>query len=145
MAAARFRRRLTIRCGSGTWRAANRCSLSAGHTGLVNAVAITPDGRCAISASADYTLRVWDIESGIYIAAFTGESPMLRCALAPDGRTIIAREKSGRAIVLRLKGLDSGTMKISPLIARTIRSGSPSWDAYYGYCALTSSHCFAGW
>jgi WD40 repeat protein/serine/threonine protein kinase len=78
----------------------------AGHTGLVNAVALTPDGRCAISASADYTLRVWDIESGIYIAAFTGESPMLRCAIAPDGRTIIAREKSGRGHFLRLKGLD---------------------------------------
>ena len=40
---------------------------------MVNAVALTPDGRCAISASADYTLRVWDIESGICIAAFTGD------------------------------------------------------------------------
>jgi hypothetical protein len=49
---------------------------------------------------------VWDIESGIYIAAFTGESPMLRCAIAPDGRTIIAREKSGRGHFLRLEGLD---------------------------------------
>jgi WD40 repeat protein len=78
----------------------------AGHTGLVNAVALTPDGRCAVSASADYTLRVWDIESGIHIATFTGESPMLRCAIAPDGRTIIAREKSGRGHFLRLKGLD---------------------------------------
>jgi len=49
---------------------------------------------------------VWDIESGICTAAFTGESPMLRCAVAPDGRTIIAREKSGRGHFLRLKGLD---------------------------------------
>ena len=77
-----------------------------GHTDLVNAVAVTPDGRRAISASADHTLRVWDVESGIYIAAFTGEGPMLRCAIAPDGRTIIAREKSGRGHFLRLEGLD---------------------------------------
>ena len=72
----------------------------------VNSVTVTPDGRRAISAADDHTLRVWDFERGISIAAFTGESPMLRCAIAPDGRTIIAREKSGRGHFLRLEGLD---------------------------------------
>ncbi len=32
-----------------------------GHTSLVDAVAVTPDGK-AISASADNTPKVWDIE-----------------------------------------------------------------------------------
>jgi WD40 repeat protein/serine/threonine protein kinase len=77
-----------------------------GHSHLVDAVAVTPDGQRAISASSDHTLRVLDFESGIYIAAFTGESPMSRCAIAPDGRTIVAREKSGRGHFLRLEGLD---------------------------------------
>ncbi len=76
------------------------------HGNPVNAVTVTPDGQRAISASSDHTLRAWDVESGIYIAAFTGESPMSRCAIAPDGRTIIAREKSGRGHFLRLEGLD---------------------------------------
>jgi WD40 repeat protein/serine/threonine protein kinase len=76
------------------------------HADPVNAVAVTPDGRRAISASSDHTLRVWDVESGTLIAAFTGEGPLLRCAIAPDGRTIIAREKSGRGHFLRLEGLD---------------------------------------
>jgi WD40 repeat protein len=35
-----------------------------GHTGGVNAVAMTPDGRRAVSASTDRTLRLWDLESG---------------------------------------------------------------------------------
>jgi WD40 repeat protein len=77
-----------------------------GHLDVVNAVAVTPDGHVAVSASSDHTLRVWDIESGICIAVFTGESPISRCAIAPDGRTIIAREKSGRGHFLRLEGLD---------------------------------------
>jgi WD40 repeat protein/serine/threonine protein kinase len=72
----------------------------------VEAVTVTADGQRVISASSDHTLRVWDVESGDYIAAFTGESPMSRCAIAPDGRTIIAREKSGRGHFLRLEGLD---------------------------------------
>jgi WD40 repeat protein/tRNA A-37 threonylcarbamoyl transferase component Bud32 len=76
------------------------------HADPVNAVTVTPDGKRAISASADHTLRVWDVERGISITAFTGESPMLRCAIAPDGRTIIAREKSGRGHFLRLEELD---------------------------------------
>ncbi|RKT08961.1 WD domain G-beta repeat uncharacterized protein [Streptomyces sp. 1114.5] len=34
-----------------------------GHTGNVNAVAFTPDGRRAVSASADGTIRLWDLEA----------------------------------------------------------------------------------
>ena len=30
----------------------------------VDVVAISPDGRRAISASADHTLRVWDLQTG---------------------------------------------------------------------------------
>jgi len=77
-----------------------------GHNDLVNAAVITPDGQRAVSASADHSLRVWDVESGACIAAFSGEGPMLHCAIAPDGRTIIARDKSGRGHLLRLEGLD---------------------------------------
>jgi WD40 repeat protein len=35
-----------------------------GHTHSVNAVALTPDGRRAVSGSGDRTLKVWDLESG---------------------------------------------------------------------------------
>jgi WD40 repeat protein/serine/threonine protein kinase len=77
-----------------------------GHSDLVNDVVITPDGRRAVSASADHSLRVWDVESGDCITAFSGEGPMLRCAIAPDGQTIIARDKSGRGHLLRLDNLD---------------------------------------
>ena len=90
------------------WDVQNREIIRAleGHTDLVNAVVITPDGHHAISASADHSLRVWNLESGACITAFSGEGPMLRCAVAPDGRTIIARDKSGRGHLLRLENLD---------------------------------------
>ena len=77
-----------------------------GHTDLVNAVVMTPDGRRAISASDDHTLRVWEVESGNCITAFTGEGPVQRCAVASDGQTIIAMEKSGLTHYLRLEELD---------------------------------------
>ena len=34
-----------------------------GHTNEVAGVSVTPDGRKAISASVDNTLRVWDLAS----------------------------------------------------------------------------------
>ena len=34
-----------------------------GHTGWVDGVAVTPDGRRAVSACDDRTLKVWDLET----------------------------------------------------------------------------------
>jgi len=44
-----------------------------GHTDWVSAVAVTPDGRRAVSGSWDQTLRLWDLENG-RIAASAGET-----------------------------------------------------------------------
>jgi WD40 repeat protein len=77
-----------------------------GQTDWVTAVAVTPDGQRAVSASADGTLRVWNLQSGEYSAGFTAEGPISRFVIALDGRTIIANEKSGRGHFLRLDGVD---------------------------------------
>jgi WD40 repeat protein len=45
-----------------------------GHTSDVSAVAVTPDGRRAVSSSYGGKLRLWDLESGENIATFTGDS-----------------------------------------------------------------------
>jgi WD40 repeat protein len=97
-----------------------------GHTGWVWAVAVTPDGSRAISASRDHTLRLWDPESGKEIAIFIGDGEMLSCAVAPDGRTIIAGGSSGPVHFLRLVEADEtkpvpGDAKI-PLLLRQQQS-----------------------
>jgi WD40 repeat protein len=80
------------------------CKLE-GHLGSVNPLAVTPGRRRAISASNDHTLRVWEVESGICITAFTGDGPVLRCAVASGGQTIVAKVKSGREHYLRVEEL----------------------------------------
>jgi WD40 repeat protein len=81
------------------------CTLE-GNTNEVNAVAVAADGRRSASGSEDCTLRLWDLENGEEIATFTGESGMDSCAIAPDGRTIVAGESSGRVHFLRLVEAD---------------------------------------
>jgi WD40 repeat protein len=77
-----------------------------GHTDWVPAVVLTPDGRRAVSVSSDRTLRLWDLESGKETATFTGDSEMSRCAVALDGRTIVAGESSGRVHFLQIVEAD---------------------------------------
>ena len=93
----------------------NVCQLKrnlTGHKALVMAVAVTPDGQPAVSASSDQTLKVWDIstardtglESGECIATFSADGALHACAVAPDGQTIVAGGASGRLHFLRLEG-----------------------------------------
>jgi len=70
----------------------------------VSGVAINADGKKAVSSSADTTLKIWDLETGIEISTFTGESPIDCCAISSDGFTVVAGEKSGRIHFLRLEG-----------------------------------------
>lgn len=77
-----------------------------GHTDWVEAVAVTPDGKHAISGSMDETLRVWNIKTGQTIDSFSGEGLLHACAISPDGVTIVAGEASGRVYFLRLEGVE---------------------------------------
>jgi WD40 repeat protein len=45
-----------------------------GHKGMVNAVAVTPDGQRAVSASDDRTLKVWELASGRELRTLTAHS-----------------------------------------------------------------------
>jgi len=62
-----------------------------GHGDIVCAVAVTPDGRYAISGSWDCTLKVWDLHTGREVRTLAGHgSLVLAVAVTPDGRTAIS-------------------------------------------------------
>ena len=60
-----------------------------GHTGPVNAVALTPDGNTAVSSSDDNTLRVWDVATGELVAVHSLEAIGLSVAVALDNRIVV--------------------------------------------------------
>ena len=45
---------------------------------LVNAVALTPDGKRAVSASHDRTLKIWELDSGRLLSTLEGHEAWVR-------------------------------------------------------------------
>ena len=45
------------------WKRGRELRTLEGHAGCVNGVALSADGRRAVSASCDKTLKVWDVET----------------------------------------------------------------------------------
>ena len=59
------------------------------------AVAALPDGRRALSASADKTLKLWDLETGNPLAAFTADSDLFAAAPRRTIASLLSRTMAG--------------------------------------------------
>ena len=65
-----------------------------GHTDRVSSVVLHPDGKRAISASWDATIRTWEIASGKCLGTWKGHENRVM-GLAPFGLAIDSREAEG--------------------------------------------------
>ena len=98
-------RALGIAALSGLASAPAAAGLS-GHGGPVTAVAVAPDGRLALTASFDYTLKLWDLDRQAVLQTLRGhDGAVTTVAFLPDSRHA-------------LSGGDDGTLRL--------------WDAAYG-------------
>jgi WD40 repeat protein len=77
-----------------------------GHEGGVLSVALSGDGRRALSGSLDGTLRLWDLDSGAQLLCLRGDSGRVNSvALSGDGRRALSVSWHS---TVRLWDLDSG-------------------------------------
>lgn len=70
-----------------------------GHQGWIGDVLFLPDNQTLVSASADQTVRLWDVSDpnqGRLLHTFRGHTAEAwRLAMLPDGRTLVSGAKDG--------------------------------------------------
>jgi WD40 repeat protein len=66
------------------------------HSGIVYAVAFTPDGKALASAGYDRTVRVWETATGKELRRFETKGPALRVVFSPDGRALAGATTEGQ-------------------------------------------------
>ncbi len=72
------------------------------HQQKVNALVFSRDDRLLVSTGDDHAIHVNEISSGERIAAYTGEYPMLGCAIKRDNSVLAAQDAQGQLHFLRL-------------------------------------------
>ena len=119
-----------------------------GHTGLVKAIAVAPDGRWLATGGSDKTVRIWDVATGEERAVLARRAERVEAvAVAPDGRWLavggwgrtvriwdVATAQQRRALAARTKWV--GAVAASPdgrWLATGSRNGSVRiWEVATG-------------
>jgi len=113
-----------------------RVSVLKGHADYVGGCAVAPDGTRIVSASADKTLRIWDVATGDTRRTLQGHTEAVYgCAVAPDGTWIVS---ASRDKTLRIWDVATGDTR------RTLE-GHTDWVqgcavAPDGTCVLSASN-----
>lgn len=87
----------------GRWQESGRLAgheVGAKGVAAVNSIAISPDGRLALSASSDGTLRLWNLGGQTGFCRFeTDGTPIDAVAVSPDGRHLLTGMMTGETIL----------------------------------------------
>ena len=96
---------------SNRWRLLRK--ILKGHTYDVYSVAITPDGKMAISGSMDKTCILWDLKSGMPYKTLKEHNSLVKAvAITPDGKMAVSGSLDNSCILWDLeRGIPRKTLK----------------------------------
>jgi tricorn protease-like protein len=147
--------------GGATWAQADRTVAEIvpqlGHSSFVSSLAISADGRLALTGSDDRSMILWDVESGSKIKELLLERNVRSVAISPDGKSAVSAADTlklwdlatGQALREFKGSARSYHVAYSP-DGRTVLSDHSDnslklWDLATGAVAMTlKGHCQAG-
>ena len=104
--------RLAVAGNIGIWiydaQTGEELALFTGHTGGVNSISFSLDGRVIASGSDDNTIRLWDGNTGIHLNTLSGHTDWVNSvSFSPDGQTLAS---GGEDNTVRLWDVRSGEL-----------------------------------
>jgi WD40 repeat protein len=85
--------------------------LLAEHTGMVEAVAVSPDGKLIASGGTDKSIKIWNREQGVEVMTLNGHTEPIHALAFMDDKTLVSAAgdaRSNRDNSIRLWDLTSG-------------------------------------
>lgn len=80
-----------------------RLMVQLGHTREINNAIFSPNGRFALTASGDHTVRLWDVATGNEIYRFTGHSDHVTTIIfSPNSQMALTAGRDGRIFLWSL-------------------------------------------
>ena len=111
-------------------------STFSGHSSLITCMAVTLDGRYAVSGSYDNTVKVWDVETGIELRTFCNHSQKVTAVgISFDNKYVISGSLDRTVIVWELESGDE-IERYSNIHADRVHSVDVNWKDSY---AVSSS------
>jgi WD40 repeat protein len=97
--------------------------------GSVTSVAYSPDGHFAVTGEMNKTARLWNLDSGLQLRAFTGHGgPVYAAAFSPDGKKVLTGSGDHTA---RLWDVATGKSVRTYVLEEEVRSVVFSKDGQY--------------
>jgi hypothetical protein len=131
-----------------------------GHSGTVNAVAISIDGAYVATGGSDYHAIIWDIFTGRMVwDLICGSARVTAIAFSPDGTQLLTGSEDGKAklwdiaggeVVLRLQGHDKAlaacifTADGTKVVTASVDGTVSFWDRSNGTLLATLHHLARG-
>ncbi len=95
--------------------------LFSGHTNSVTSVAWSPDGKRIASASADTTVRLWNVATGEPEAVLAGHRDRVDAvAWHPDSRRLVSGGRDSRAIIWTVDGTSERSLPRHPCAVSSV-------------------------
>jgi WD40 repeat protein/predicted chitinase/cytoskeletal protein RodZ len=102
-----------------------------GHTGQINDIVFSPNGKLLVTASDDASVRLWDVDTGYAVGVLRGHlKRVLRANFSPDGKFLVTASEDGAARVWDARTLESLTQLVAG-DGKTVGSAIFSPDGKY--------------